>query len=532
MRPMVAALLLAALLAPFAAIADDDPIKRCKNHYILGPHGCVADTPAYAKGSYWEDQFAGLWWNPRQSGWGVSIQQQGQSMSATLLIYGKDGRPKVFHAPAVVLPVYDESDPYLLWDPITFTGALYDGIAGDARKVGSITFDMEGDLDGLGVVSYVIDGLWFNAPIERSLLAARPFTGTFDGSRIIYGRCGEIQSPIATRVDIARTGANATIRIEDQAALCEVRGPYAETGWRDYVRGTATCTDKRDSVVRDYDFVAYDIRMDRQAVAFNYWTFGPAECQFSGRIMAARRGILDAATPPHDDASGLWASKAGWDVIAHHQGNTIFAILLAPDATGGTTWYAATSASYVSGNDEDFVQYRGDLWATSGTFYNSPYDPSRFQTKRVGTLELAVDAGGYPGASFEIDGVKTSARVDRVTASRDASLAGSYVGARTTTSRTPAVTYAGKWTIQQQSIEVRIVYTDPEHSCDVTGAFHWRGAIGEIDGTATCRGQSGPPSSGAFTARQVQLGAQGLSMRYCMPVDGQTACGVLAGLTQ
>jgi len=150
----------------------------------------------------------------------------------------------------------------------------------------------------------------------------------------------------------------------------------------------------------------------------------------------------------------------------------------------------------------------------------------------VGTVELAPDAGGYNGASFEIDGVKTTARVDRVTVPRDTSLAGAYVGERTNTSPTLAASYAGTWTVQQQSIEVRIAYTDPENSCDIAGAFHWRGATGEIDGTATCRGLYGPASSGAFTARHVQLSAQGLSMRYCMPIDGQPMCGVLAGLRQ
>jgi len=37
------ALLLAALLAGLAAAADDNPVKRCKNHYILRQLGCIID---------------------------------------------------------------------------------------------------------------------------------------------------------------------------------------------------------------------------------------------------------------------------------------------------------------------------------------------------------------------------------------------------------------------------------------------------------------------------------------------------------
>jgi hypothetical protein len=45
MRSVIPALLLAAALAPLAAgAADDNPLKRCKNHYILHQLGC-ADVP-------------------------------------------------------------------------------------------------------------------------------------------------------------------------------------------------------------------------------------------------------------------------------------------------------------------------------------------------------------------------------------------------------------------------------------------------------------------------------------------------------
>src|SRR5258706_3939450 len=44
MRSVMRALLLATLLAgALAAAADDNPAKRCKNHYILRQLGCIVD---------------------------------------------------------------------------------------------------------------------------------------------------------------------------------------------------------------------------------------------------------------------------------------------------------------------------------------------------------------------------------------------------------------------------------------------------------------------------------------------------------
>jgi len=47
MRSVIRALLLATLLAGcLAAAADDNPAKRCKNHYILRQLGCAVDEGA------------------------------------------------------------------------------------------------------------------------------------------------------------------------------------------------------------------------------------------------------------------------------------------------------------------------------------------------------------------------------------------------------------------------------------------------------------------------------------------------------
>jgi hypothetical protein len=49
MKSSFRALLVAALLAPLACVADDNPVKRCdKNHYILRQLGCIDPAPAWS----------------------------------------------------------------------------------------------------------------------------------------------------------------------------------------------------------------------------------------------------------------------------------------------------------------------------------------------------------------------------------------------------------------------------------------------------------------------------------------------------
>lgn len=56
-----------------------------------GGHG-RGDQPA----NIGDTDFTDLWWNPSESGWGVSITQHGNNVFARIYAYDTDGRPLVF----------------------------------------------------------------------------------------------------------------------------------------------------------------------------------------------------------------------------------------------------------------------------------------------------------------------------------------------------------------------------------------------------------------------------------------------------
>jgi hypothetical protein len=129
-----------------------------------GPASCSLTTDSRAG----DANHTGQWWNPAQSGWGLSIAEQGGVVFAVLFVYDASGRPLWLVAPDVVA----NGDG-------SYTGALYRTHGPDAAdpsaavsstEVGSVTLHFA---DGAsGSVSYTVDGASVSSPIARYAAAA------------------------------------------------------------------------------------------------------------------------------------------------------------------------------------------------------------------------------------------------------------------------------------------------------------------------------------------------------------------------
>ncbi|HET9470218.1 MAG TPA: hypothetical protein VFO24_03875, partial [Usitatibacter sp.] len=75
---------------------------------------CAA-PPAHA--TTYSTDFTDLWFNPNESGWGVNVIQQYNTLFATMFIYGTDTAPRWFVAPDV--------EPSPAGSQNVFTGQLY-----------------------------------------------------------------------------------------------------------------------------------------------------------------------------------------------------------------------------------------------------------------------------------------------------------------------------------------------------------------------------------------------------------------------
>jgi hypothetical protein len=110
--------------------------------------------------------FTDLWWNPSESGWGVSVTQHGNNIFFRIFVYDTDGRPLLFVVPGVTFN-----------SATSFTGALqlttgpwFGSNPFDPNQVvrttaGSATLTFS-DADN-GVLSYTVNGVTKTKSITR-----------------------------------------------------------------------------------------------------------------------------------------------------------------------------------------------------------------------------------------------------------------------------------------------------------------------------------------------------------------------------
>lgn len=125
----------------------------------------------------------GLWWNPEQAGWGLSLAEQDAGVFPVWYTYDIDGRP-VWFVGGVLTPQPDGS---LLAPAYRSRGRRFDQIAGDVqaelREVGSLRLRPRAD-GGLDFSS-VIEGIAQTRPIAMTRFGRMPNCRLIDGSRAL-----------------------------------------------------------------------------------------------------------------------------------------------------------------------------------------------------------------------------------------------------------------------------------------------------------------------------------------------------------
>lgn len=150
----------------------------------VGPTGCtglpapLTQTCTYSTpvGSV---NYTALWWDPAESGWGLNVNQQDQTIFATLFTYSSTGGPMWL----VASDMTRQADN-------SFAGALYQvaGPAFNEAPWGSVTVSQVGQMqlsfpnDNTGTLSYTVNGVSVTKSIEkqvfRSLAVCRGTTGS------------------------------------------------------------------------------------------------------------------------------------------------------------------------------------------------------------------------------------------------------------------------------------------------------------------------------------------------------------------
>lgn len=117
------------------------------------------------------ENYSDHWWNPGESGWGVTIADHDTQLFAVWYVYDTDGSPIWFVVPGGTFNAnrtFFSGDVYRTTGP-SFAGATFDPAAVTRTKVGTAAFDFApaGAPAGTAVFSYSIAGASGSKRIER-----------------------------------------------------------------------------------------------------------------------------------------------------------------------------------------------------------------------------------------------------------------------------------------------------------------------------------------------------------------------------
>jgi len=198
--------------------------------------------------------FSDLWWNPAESGWGVTIDHQQDVMFLTFFIYRADN--STYWVTATLQKVGTTG---LATSPQIFTGDLaetrgpsfgvpFNPNSVTARKVGTATFTATAG--NAATLQYSVDGVNVTKNIQRQTLRNVNFTGPYLGGTIytFFGCVNPANNNTVIQdsgiLNIFHSGASFRIVAQGQFAVCTFNGTYSQTGRLGNVNGgTYSCTD-------------------------------------------------------------------------------------------------------------------------------------------------------------------------------------------------------------------------------------------------------------------------------------------------
>jgi hypothetical protein len=220
-----------------------------------------APLPASATNTFSVDM-TGLWWNPKESGWGANIIQQSNVLFVTLFVYDSAGRPHWYFVPGMVgANVFDGRHQLYTGKVYEATGPLFSGAAFNPaavvrREVGPATFEypVAGEFAGEGVkgiFAYTVDGVRVTKRLDRQTWAMNDLSGTYFGGFASQpfnpaGMCAaKTGVQIFQSITVSHSGASFSMTAVQGAApateFCRYTGTYGQTGHLGSVGGIFSC---------------------------------------------------------------------------------------------------------------------------------------------------------------------------------------------------------------------------------------------------------------------------------------------------
>ena len=202
--------------------------------------------------------YSDQWWNPSESGWGVSVSQQNDLMFMTLLVYAANNQPTWYTAVLVYSAEVSGAaradvfagDLYVTTGP--WFGSAFDPAGVIARKVGTATFNASSPT--AASLSYTVDGTAVAKDLGRLTLRTVNNSGHYLGAISLIASCGAgaiVSRQNTAAIGVVQSATSVQIQTSDvgMPRKCTYTGPYIQKGQVADVDGLVQLRYRRDRVV-------------------------------------------------------------------------------------------------------------------------------------------------------------------------------------------------------------------------------------------------------------------------------------------
>jgi len=214
--------------------------------------------------------FTDLWYNApaeSQSGWGVNVIQQHNTLFVTLFVFGSDNTPRWYVASNVVSTGTNTFSGQLFSVGTgTWFGAPWTGISG-VQQVGGITFTF--GTATTGTMVYSVDNVQVTKSIVRQTWAGENLTGNYIGGLVGTGNNCGVNGVIVHGELTVQHGASLTMRTDFTNAnghpgTCNYAGSYSQVGSMGQINGGSyNCTINNQANVVVGTFSISEIKVTR-----------------------------------------------------------------------------------------------------------------------------------------------------------------------------------------------------------------------------------------------------------------------------
>lgn len=242
------------------------------------------------------------------------------------------------------------------------------------------------------------------------------------------------------------------------------------------------------------------------------------------------------ATSFSTDQSDLYyiSSESGWGIQLVQRGSVIFGTLFVYGPTGQPTWYTATM-DFTSGST-----WTGDLIATTGSYFEAPWNPAALTIATVGTMTWTAQTVDTGVLTYVVNGVTVVKNITRQVLVFDdfsgvfgGAIQETVTGCANATLNGPA-TLAGGWVIAQASAAISIQSefqnvlnaSGALITCTYTGTLSQAGQMGAL-GPVPFNCSDG--STGSITFAELQVTPYAISGSFLASYSNPPGCRTSGG---